>query len=383
MDKQELEYLLKNYFQDSLQPDEERRLVKMLTEDPSEELLEQFDIYYHKYSSSVPFPSEQKQKIWEDIVKSQPKIKTGPVWKNYMTYVAVLVCVILGAVTYTIKFSKTPATFDSFHTAEEETIYLKNYAEPLLSIVDENGASKELTDSERKRLGLAMDNDNALQIRSVSSLSTSEGARLKVHTRKGQIQHILLPDGSNVWLNSNSELNLPLTFASDIRKVRLEGEAYFEVASREKHPFHVMTAHNTIEVLGTHFNTAAYGGEVEKTTLLEGSVRVFNDDNIVLLKPGEQAYGNKELDRRKVDIERAMAWKLGDFYFDDLSIKELMDIVYEWYDVKFVTYEYQGRDRFSGTFKKANSLEELLRNLEEVSSIRFNIKEGGVYVLKK
>lgn len=166
MDKQELAYLLKNYFQDSLEPDEERRLVEALTENPSEELLEYFDIYYRKYATAVPFSPAQKQKIWNSIAKNQPSTKTGLVWKKYMKYVAVLVSVVVGAVLYTSKFSKDSSTSSS-HTVEIAPIYLKTYAEPLLSIMDRNGSAKRLTHNEWKRYGVAMDDDNSLQISGV------------------------------------------------------------------------------------------------------------------------------------------------------------------------------------------------------------------------
>ncbi|MBD1420950.1 FecR family protein [Sphingobacterium chuzhouense] len=381
MDKQELAYLIKNYFQDTLQPEEEHRLMEAL-ENPSEELLEYFDVYYRKYASEVVFPLTQKQRIWEEIVKNQPKEAPSYSWKPYLKYAAVLVCVVLGAIIYNTRFS-VDTRLESPDISETTPIYLKTHTGPLLAVSDREEITSPLAADEWYRYGISMNSDQALIIAHVPDPEKQRGRRLKISAEQGQIQQVLLPDGSKVWLNSNAELDLPLAFASDLREVQLVGEAYFEVASQASRPFRVITAYNTTEVLGTQFNVIAQPGKLVETTLIEGSVRVFNDSKSVLLHPGEQAFGNEKLDKRKADIEKATAWKQGDFYFDDISIKDLMDVVDEWYDIAFVTYEYESVDRFSGTFKRTSSLQELLSNLEEVSSIRFNIKEGGVYVLKK
>lgn len=382
MDRQELEYLLKNYFQETLQPEEERRLIEALTEDPSEELLQYFDIFYRKYASEVVFSPAQKQKIWEEIVKSQPIEVTNQTRKSYLKYVAVLICVVLGAMIYHVRFSKNRQP-DILHISEATPIFLKPHKGPSLAISDQEDTARSLTEDEWSRYGISMDSNQAIIIEHIAILEKEEGYRLKICAEKGQVQQVRLSDGSKIWLNSNAELDIPLNFTSNRRAVQLVGEAYFDVASQASRPFHVITAYNTTEVLGTQFNVVAEPGKQVETTLIEGSVKVVNENNSILLVPGEQAFGNKKLDKRKADIEKAIAWKHGDFYFDDIRIEDLMDIVDEWYDIAFVTYEYESEDRFSGTFKRTSSLQELLSNLEEVSSIRFNIKEGGVYVLKK
>ncbi|HEY1201383.1 MAG TPA: FecR family protein, partial [Niastella sp.] len=106
--------------------------------------------------------------------------------------------------------------------------------------------------------------------------------------RGGQYQ-LVLADGTKVWLNASSSLRYPTAFTGKERRVELTGEGYFEVAKNASMPFHVVTATQDVEVLGTHFNINAYDDEdAVKTTLLEGSVKV-KADNSVVLKPGEQA----------------------------------------------------------------------------------------------
>lgn len=111
-------------------------------------------------------------------------------------------------------------------------------------------------------------------------------------TPRGGQYRITLPDGSKVWLNSESSLHYPTTFMGKERKVELIGEAYFEVAKRNNQPFIVKSGSNSIEVLGTKFNLDAYGDVHDlSATLVEGAVRIRsgNPAQAVTLKPAEQA----------------------------------------------------------------------------------------------
>ena len=79
-----------------------------------------------------------------------------------------------------------------------------------------------------------------------------------VNVPAGNRTNIALPDGSSVWLSSNSKLTYPVAFTGKKREVTLDGEGYFEVAKGKK-PFIVKTSKYNIEVLGTVFNVEAYG----------------------------------------------------------------------------------------------------------------------------
>src|SRR6185312_6673718 len=96
-----------------------------------------------------------------------------------------------------------------------------------------------------------------------------------IATQLGGQYKVVLPDGSQVWLNSGSSLTFPERFTGPERNVTLTGEGYFEVAKNKAMPFKVMVNDVTVQVLGTHFNVMAYNNEpAVKTTLLEGSVKI-------------------------------------------------------------------------------------------------------------
>src|SRR5690606_32954271 len=92
---------------------------------------------------------------------------------------------------------------------------------------------------------------------------------------------VTLSDGTKVWLNAESSITYPTAFTGHERRVRITGEVYFEVAHRDKQPFYVVSEHQELQVLGTHFNVEAYGDDVEtRTTLLAGSVRITPNEPV-------------------------------------------------------------------------------------------------------
>ncbi|HEY6899958.1 MAG TPA: FecR domain-containing protein, partial [Puia sp.] len=104
-------------------------------------------------------------------------------------------------------------------------------------------------------------------------------------------KELILADGSKIWLNAASSLKFPSQFDGPDRVVELSGEAFFEVERNSDKPFRVLIRDAKIEVLGTHFNVAAYNDEPSsRTTLIDGAVRMESGSKKeVLSKPGQQA----------------------------------------------------------------------------------------------
>lgn len=219
--------------------------------------------------------------------------------------------------------------------------------------------------------------------RNMGSLSAAN----TIQTPKGGRYNITLPDGSRVWLNSASTLSYPTAFASNERKVRLIGEAYFEVAKRKNVPFRVESNNQVVEVLGTHFNINSYEDEAyTKTTLLEGSVRIILNSakpNAQLLKPGEQSLtspAGPDIKVQHTDTEKAIAWKNGYFKFKNTPIRDIMREIERWYDVELV---YDGKlapDEFTGYISNDVKISGVLKMLEESGGIKFTVKGRKVKV---
>lgn len=180
--------------------------------------------------------------------------------------------------------------------------------------------------------------------------------------RGGQFQ-LTLPDGTKVWLNAASSITFPAAFNGRERKVQLKGEAYFEVAKNEKQPFVVdASGRATVEVLGTGFNVNAYEDEpAVRTTLLEGSVKIVHMRNKVVLKPGQQATVEADIQLSAANPDQVLAWKNGIFNFEDLGFAEVARQLERWYDID-VVYEGMIPDiKFKGDMDKGVNLSGILR----------------------
>ncbi len=215
-----------------------------------------------------------------------------------------------------------------------------------------------------------------------NTLTTPRGGQFKVK----------LPDGTDVWLNAASSLRYPTVFSGGERRVEVTGEAYFEVAVLPERPFRVSVNGQTeIEVLGTHFNVNAYLNEKSlQTTLLEGSVRVKQGNEKIVLQPGQQARVQQQSDNitqqltlvKDPDIEKVMAWRNGVFNFDGATLEEVMKQLERWYDID-VVYEKDIPDiRFGGELNKNINLQDLLVILEK-TEVHFRLEGGRKLIVTK
>lgn len=205
-----------------------------------------------------------------------------------------------------------------------------------------------------------------------------------VTTPKGGQYHIVLPDGSKVWLNAASSLRFPTAFIGKERRVEITGEVYFEVAHNAKMPFIVKANDTEVAVLGTHFNVMAYADEkVMKTTLLEGSVKVSRSGKSAMLAPGQQARLTNSSENIRVlddvDTDKEMAWKTGYFQFEDENLESIMRQVSRWYDVDIAYEGSASREHFTGRLPRNANVSKVLKILS-LSGVKFRIEGKSIIV---
>jgi transmembrane sensor len=224
----------------------------------------------------------------------------------------------------------------------------------------------------------------------------SSQKEMTVSTPQGGTYQVILPDSTRVWLNAASSLKFPATFSGlESRKVELNGEAYFEVAkltrksktsSETRIPFFVVSKGQEVEVLGTHFNINAYSDQTAtKTSLLEGIIRIKNDNGNALLKPGQQAISMaKGIELVNGDAEDAIAWKNGYFMFDNEDLASVMTKLCRWYNVE-VNYEDEAvkNVKYYGTISRFEKISKVLTKLETTGNLKFEVKGKTVHVSEK
>lgn len=212
-------------------------------------------------------------------------------------------------------------------------------------------------------------------------------------TPAGAVYSLKLADGSTVWLNAGTSLRFPEAFAANGRDIKLlYGEAYFEVAHQANAPFRVYTPKGTVEDIGTHFNINAYAdGPVEKTTLLEGSIRVIPKAYYgpVVLVPGQQAQLNGSTIKPltvtdDVDMDEAVAWKNGLFLFNNEKLGSIMQKICSWYNVK-VTYKSDAvkNEVFLGSIPRLKNISEVMEMLERTGNSHFELKDNVILIKPK
>lgn len=205
---------------------------------------------------------------------------------------------------------------------------------------------------------------------------------------KGQRSRLLLADGSEVWLNSDSKINFSVNKNNKERLVDLEGEAFFHVARDEKHPFIVNVKGQSLKVLGTTFNVRAYRNEeCVFTTLESGRVEVKAGDKIVELRPGQQLELNRFSSRlalRSVNTEYYTVWRDGRYLFENESFDDLIRMVERWYDVEFVYPKnfFEGM-HYSGVIKRTKPIEHVLNLIDHTTPIEYEIKNDSIYIKPK
>ena len=209
--------------------------------------------------------------------------------------------------------------------------------------------------------------------------------------RGGQF-HIVLSDGTEVWLNSESQLKYPVGFvAGETRKVELVyGEAYFDVSPSTQHKgskFQVFNKSQLVEVIGTEFNIKAYKDESNiYTTLVEGKVSINSDGQSKKLIPGEQSnldLENKNITIAKVDANAEASWRNGIFSFRGKPLKEIMKVISRWYDVD-VVFENKKLEEitFKGVLGKNQDIQEIFETIKSLSVIKKYEINGKKIILK-
>lgn len=180
----------------------------------------------------------------------------------------------------------------------------------------------------------------------VKGAATDKVMMNTMSTPNGGQYNLVLPDGSRAWLNAASSITYPAVFALNERSIKISGEVYMEIAKDKTRPFVVdVDGRSTVQVLGTSFNINSYTNEGKiKTTLLQGSVRVFNQvksgrhtKQAVVLQPGQQAVitaNTEDIRIQPVKTEHVLAWKNGFINFESGSFQEIMRQVERWYNVE-------------------------------------------------
>lgn len=210
---------------------------------------------------------------------------------------------------------------------------------------------------------------------------------LTLSTQKGEQTSVILPDGSEAWLNVDTKLSYPVDYGVKSRKLELVGEAYFEVEKNKKLPFEVTSGDIITKALGTRFIVSAYPESSEvKSSLIDGSVEVkFGKENKTL-KPGQQLVLNKKKSGiiiKYFNESYELAWKNDVLVFRLTSFDNVIVKLEKWYDINI---EYNPvlfkSETLTVRFEKYETLEQVLRVIAKANEFKYTIEDRHVKIIK-
>lgn len=204
----------------------------------------------------------------------------------------------------------------------------------------------------------------------------SENVMNTLYTPAGQRARLVLQDGTEVWLNAKSKLVYPAHFTGDVRKVTVEGEAFFKVAKDTLRPFIVSTGEVDMKVLGTQFNVCSYltTGYVQ-TSLLEGAVQVFfreKESDGITLKPNQQVtVSNGKMKVESIRLKDHFLWRDGIYAFENEPLINILGKMELYYDVKIVIDNSSlFKGTYTGKFRQRDSLDDVFRVLQQIRKFK-------------
>ena len=208
----------------------------------------------------------------------------------------------------------------------------------------------------------------------------------KIETGAGDKTRVTLPDGSIAWINACSSITYNNKFGESCRKVKLEGEAYFEVKTDSIKPFIVQTNNFSYKVTGTSFNVYSYDNDNETSiALLEGGVTAEYEKHSIKILPGEVLSFNKttgKLTVQRNNVNLLSSWRYGEFIFENMTFEELATRLERMFNVHFV---FENKDAinetFGGTIRFYDSLETIIKVIQTSKPLlEYHIEDNIIYI---
>lgn len=318
---------------------------------------------------------DMEARIREDDTPRQATPRKARTISIALLSAAAMVAVVFGLYTYYNNVS-VPTRPGAVVAQVASSTITHGSTQAVLTI--DNGDTIHLGDASLK------DNDERIK-------NIDQDSKLEIATPRGGEFKVTLEDGTEVWLNAETQLRYPEAFGDDERRVAVTGEAYFKVAKDAARPFYVETAGQVVRVYGTEFNIHAYPEDRNvATTLVEGSIALqaaTGNGAQLMLTPGHQSLFNKqshEASVKTVDTEVVTSWRGGSFVFENQTLAEIMLTLSRWYDFD---YDFADKDiartEFMGSIPRYGQFSDVVDILEASGGIKIQVKGKKVIINRK
>lgn len=317
-----------------------------------------------------------KGKLLEELasqMKKDKRLQLQQTVRSFYKYAAILVLFISAYLGYNYFFNTT--TSSSLNAINEVVLKSEN---GLITVLNQEGEQPI-----KRRDGQVIGNkiNNSLVYQNDSNVEQLVYNTLTVpYGRQFSLQ---LSDGTHIQLNAGTSLRFPEKFIKGKpRTVFIEyGEAFFDVAKDENHPFIVNNNSLAIQVLGTQFNVSAYPEDgAVSTVLVEGSVQLTEasiSSSEVVLQPGFQAVWNQNqnnFDIKEADIDMHTGWRSGKIVLKSLPFQKMITKLQRHYDVQITSNNQQlNNEIITATFDEED-IEEVLKLINQIHPINYTIE---------
>jgi transmembrane sensor len=389
MSEQELTTLWSGYVSNRMTAEERQRFSELAVAEAHHEQLEELVAAFLREHQPRIKPYTDKQQVFEAIMAEALRREEHAVAatvvpirsfsRSWKWAAAILLMATSAAVYFILHEEKSPPVAYTYHyaqqTAHKVLLTLDDGAPVVLDTIS-GGQPGTQTNASISKGVLAYQKNSNGQKAGYNTLSTSSGA----------LYQLVLSDGTKVWLNAWSSIRYPTAFNEKDRLVTVSGEAYFDIAPDAEHPFIVKTDSMRIHVLGTRFNIRAYKEEhLTKTTLLQGSVHIFEDgqNKGYPLLPGEQSTlqaGNVKKVKLP-DTDAVVAWMHGEFNFESADIAMVFGEIGRWYGMDVRLEPTVRQHHFTGIIPREYSVTEVLTALQ-IAGIEYHIAGNTIVVTK-
>lgn len=219
------------------------------------------------------------------------------------------------------------------------------------------------------------------------NIASQEFAIQELTCPVGMRTNVTLPDGSKVWLNSESTIKYSIPFTGKSREVELVGHAFLDVTKNPDAPFSITSGNVRVDVLGTQFDFKSYPeDETVEVTLKEGSINLSietgnADKSKTRMVPGDHFVLNKTSHKASIkneSVENYIGWVDNKLIFDETPLPEMKRILERWYGVEIEIVDKSIESyKFTTTFNN-ESLSQVLELLELSSPIKMEYIPGKV-----
>lgn len=327
-------------------------------------------------------PEEEKEEIYRTVLTDINRYKGRRLLRRIGSIAAILVIGMLSVLFFARKEDKEPVAaggcaFILGQTLPDEEIYLISGEEKIniahkshISLTEDGKAS--VTDS----------TDASRELR----LATAGLNKLIVPY--GKRTNLTLTDGTEVWLNSGTELDFPSEFAGDKREIYVNGEIFIDVAHDPETPFVVRVQDMEILVYGTSFNVSAYRDDDKKTiVLVNGKVKVEtgNGRTTELLPNEKMEIAGNDMTKESVNVSAYISWTKGILEFNETSISEILKKIGRYYNVRFEhsTDVALNNKTCSGKLFLSNNLDSVMISVSALSSTVYERENSIIHITKK